>query len=131
MELALEAIGDAQNQQMRGYTQMMDKLSGRRDTASLKPRRPWVAEVIDRYPCGKLKIVWLQGRKDYANANSIGSRGVMVWYTLHDGRVYWVNKLTSWSGSDRYYCRIANGIEIRMTDEEACAWVSAHLASTF
>lgn len=77
--------------------------------------RPWVAEV----GFGRVGYNFLRGRIDYSQANSVGSRGVYVWYTLHEGQIYRVQDLVSWKRTERYYCAVRDGQIVRFTDEEA------------
>jgi len=53
----------------------------------------------------------IYGRTDYSQANSTGSRGVRVWYSLYPGR-YLVHAPESWGSTDRYICRVMEGGEI-------------------
>lgn len=46
------------------------------------------------------------GRTDYSKANSKGSRGVRIWYTLESGRRYRVRAPQSWKSSDEYICHV-------------------------
>ena len=52
------------------------------------------------------------GRTDYSNANSKGSRGVYIWYVLESGRRYFVCAPESWRAVDEYYCRVSDNGEI-------------------
>jgi len=121
--LGLEAIGDdlihlnrLQQIKMKGLG-VPDRL---RDINNLAPvlRRPWVAEIIGTDPTYRWARTFLKGNKDYSRANSIGSRGVMVYYRLREGRIYEVNDWMSWSSVDRYFCRVEGGRVIRMTEAE-------------
>lgn len=112
--LSLEAIGDDAAQASRSPVGRM---------LGLPARRPWAAEIVGRDDRYGLERRFLDGKKDYRRANSIGSRGVYVYYRLEPGSVYEVNDLVSWSRSDRYFCRIDGGNLIRMTREEVEAWL--------
>lgn len=121
--LGLEAIGDDLVQ----FNRL--KLAQMRETGlpkfiyegyDLSPvlRRPWVAEITGpdhRYGWAR---TFLRGNKDYSRANSVGSRGVMVYYQLRGGPVYEVNDWTSWSRMDRYFCRVEDGKIVRITEGE-------------
>lgn len=61
---------------------------------------------------------YLRGDRCYANANSKGSRGVMVSYFLDEGPIYHICDPKTWSQTDRYFARIINGEMIRMSDDE-------------
>lgn len=69
---------------------------------------------------------FLDGKKDYSQANSVGSRGVYLFYVLRPGIVYEVHALTSWSGSEQYFCRVEGSELVRMTLNEAAAWMEDH-----
>lgn len=71
---------------------------------------------------------FLRGRKDYSKANSIGSRGVYLWYILESGRYYEVKERTSWSGSDRYFVKVTMGGDIeRVSKSEVEHWLKGRL----
>lgn len=91
-----------------------------------KPRRPWVACITDAHPKWGVERDFLRGQKDYSQANSKGSRGVYLFYILRPGEIYEVNALTSWSSSDRYFCRVEGEKLVRMTLDDAAAWMDAH-----
>lgn len=46
------------------------------------------------------------GRTDYSQANSKGSRGVRIWYTLESGGRYRVRSPKSWKSIDEYICNV-------------------------
>jgi len=121
--LGLEAIGDDVVAQARE----MLKAAGGDDLPPIlrrhidigrSLRNTWVAEILGPGDHYKWERDFLKGKKDYTNANSIGSRGVMVYYHLKDGPVYEVHSWVSWSSVDRYFCRIESGEIVRMTEEE-------------
>jgi len=128
--LALEAIGDdraAHNRIWQGIAReagMPRAIRKLLDTggASLGP---WVAEIVGLEPRWGFRRVFLRGRKDYSRSNSIGSRGVYVYYELHEGAIYDIHERTSWRSVDRRYARIGDGHEVRMTKDEVTAWLSA------
>ena len=91
-----------------------------------KPRRPWVARITEAHPKWGVEREFVNGKKDYSLANSVGSRGVYLYYTLRRGSVYEVFALTSWRGEDRYFCRVEGTEMVRMTLDEVCAWMEAH-----
>lgn len=89
------------------------------------PSRAWVARV--KYIRGNyVHREFLQGKKDYAKANSVGSRGVTAHYFLSDG-LYEVSAPQSWKHIDRYFAYIEDGELWRVTREEAIIWVNDHL----
>ena len=123
MELKLEAIGDDFVHLNRFWTGMFREVGGHALARwfDCKPRRPWVAEIVGLEPSGRLRLEWQRGRKDYRHANSVGSRGVYVWYTLRKGRVYWVQDLITWKRTERYFCRIQKDEVVTMTLEQVRA----------
>lgn len=101
--LSLEAIDDANQQQFRsmGY----------------KPRA-WVAQVMGRDGRGRWTRAFLDGARDYSSANSIGSRGVTINFTLEEGPIYEVSAPKTWRSTDRYFCRVIEGTIQRMEESE-------------
>lgn len=102
--LRLEAIGD--------------------DTAFITKRRPWVARLTGLDDQYTFKREFIQGQKDYSQGNSVGSRGVYLYYALPDG-VYEVNAPVSWKRDDRYFCYVEDTVITRMTKDEAMAWLKS------
>lgn len=99
----LEAIGDDTAQKLRGWGW---------------PERQAVAQVMGSNGKGGWTRAYLHGVRDYAKANGVGSRGVMVGYQLEEGPIYWVASPKTWSSTDRYFLRIVDGAEVRMTEDE-------------
>lgn len=133
--LKLELFGDDQRQRMRlallPLRALTKDLAGAlHDHLYCGPPMPWVAAVVgldDRYG---LERRFLRGRKDYLQANSIGSRGIYLWYTLEPG-LYEINEQVSWRGWDRRFEVVdQSGSRRRLTREEALAWARDHSAST-
>lgn len=105
MILRLEAIGD--------HMQWLREVG-------VPVRRPWIAEIVS-IGFGRK---FLRGQKDYLLANSIGSRGVYVYYNLHHGKLYEVNELATWGRTDRYFAVVGDEDEIvRLSREEAEEWL--------
>lgn len=102
----LEAIGDDTDQ--RG------KIFG------WQPRHA-VAQVMGSNGRGGWTKAYLRGIRDYSKANGVGSRGVMVGYQIEEGPIYWVASPQTWKHTDRYFLRIVDGIEWRMTEDEVRA----------
>lgn len=93
--LKLEAIGDDTEQVFRqvGYSR----------------QRAWCAEIVGRNARYGFERRFLKGRKDYSEANSVGSRGVYLYYFLEPGKVYEVSSPASWNRTDRYFAAASNG----------------------
>jgi len=62
-------------------------------------------------------VQWVYGRTDYVEANSKGSRGVYIYYTLEAGRYYHVRSPQSWRTIDDYYCFVNENGEIEREQE--------------
>ena len=82
------------------------------------PSRAWVAKVqidarglIDREFVAPHAI-------DYAESNSVGSRGVYKCYWLEERVYYEISSPQSWRNVDRFFCEVIDGEIIRMTKEE-------------
>ena len=81
----------------------------------------WVDEVIGITSDGFEKLR-LRGQKDYSEANSVGSRGVYIYYFLQENRLYHVSAPRNWKKTDEYFCRIKDGTIVKMTFKEATRW---------
>ena len=55
-----------------------------------------------------------------------GSRGVTILYLLTEGEAYEVCDPRSWRRNDRYFCHVADGEIIRVTEEELEEWLKYH-----
>lgn len=119
--LRLEAIGDDTVDAARRFAGFCHALGVGGEISGTGWRRPWVAEITGRDPRYQYSRKFLDGQKDYSEANSIGSRGVYVYYHLEPGRIYEVNDLATWRRTDRYFCRVEDGRVIRMAEEEVLA----------
>lgn len=84
-------------------------------------RRPWVARITAVDPAGRFEREFLDGQKDFSEANSIGSRGVYYYYHLRPGEVYEVRELVNWTKERRYFCCVEGGRIVEMSREEALA----------
>lgn len=82
-------------------------------------RRPWVARITGVGPDGRLEREFLDGQKDFSEANGIGSRGVYYYYHLHPGSVYEVQEILSWTKERRYFCRVDGGKVVEISRTEA------------
>lgn len=112
--LRLEAIGD----------DLASLVSSWRDLGphfSLKPRRPWVAEITGWRGGRWYDREFLGGHKDFSQANGKGSRGVYLYYHLAEGHIYEVRELISWSSDRRYFCAVRDGSLVELSVEEVQA----------
>lgn len=69
------------------------------------------------------------GHRDYSQANSKGTRGVMVVYTLEQGVIYRVKAPTSWRSSSQFFAVVDDdGSVLRMSKAEVLEWASERWA---
>lgn len=123
--LKLEAVADHLadlNIQIRKHPEIRSRVPVRLWKYTYGPsRRPWVARITGLEQDGRLKREFLDGQKDFSEANGIGSRGVYYYYHLHPGAVYEVRELINWTRERRYFCRVEHGRIVEMGREEALA----------
>ena len=87
---------------------------------------PWVAEIVGKYPSGKLQRAFVRSNRDYSRANSKGSRGVCLWFVLEADHLYEVHARVSWKSSVNYFCAVTDHGDIQtLTDDEVAEWLSA------
>lgn len=92
---------------------------------------PWVAELVGEHPRFGFERTFLDWNKDFAGANSAGSRGVMAVYILETGRVYEVKEKTSRKNSRRYFCRVTEEGEVQeITKTEVLTHLAHHEIDT-
>lgn len=77
----------------------------------------WVKRVSGLVPRGLVEE-FIQGNADYSNANSVGSRGICVFYLLKEDEIYHVSSPRNFKHCDTYFCRVENGEIIRMEFDE-------------
>lgn len=88
--------------------------------------KTWVAEITGRAQGGRrFERVFLNGKRDYTDSNSTGSRGVVKWFELREGPVYEVSEPISWERGRRYFCRAVAGNVVQVSEEEVEAWLDA------
>ncbi len=131
--LRLEAIADDERAYLQWCKNQLDEVFSARGAGDAivgsKPSRFWVAEITGACPKYKFVRVFLKGKKDYSQSNSIGSRGVYVYYILEEDRIYEVSAPVSWKRTDRYFCTITRGHMVRLTVEEvkSLEWLKGSL----
>jgi len=124
--LRVEAIGDNADGMLRVWRNLANSMVPDLGTMTFGtiPKRYWVAEITGPDPKYRWKRVFLRGKKDYRESNSVGSRGVYVWYVLESGHVYEVNEPVSWKNNDRYFCRVNDAGDIEPLDEaDITQWI--------
>lgn len=125
--LKIECIGDDFYQESRLWRSIAnDALPGLGDQTFGMKKLWWVAEITGLNPIYKFERKFLKYKKDYSQANSKGSRGVYAIYFLENGKVYDISTCRN-----RYFCRIEDDEEIRMTEKEVSEWLNDTLRSTF
>ncbi len=82
--------------------------------------RPWVARITGLDAQFGYKREFMRGQKDYSQANSVGSRGVYMYYPLSDG-IYEVHERLSWKRTRRYFCQVSNSDITEISREEVNA----------
>lgn len=88
--------------------------------------RPWVAEIRGLSPRYGYDRQFLRAKADYKRANSRGSRGVVLWWTLESGRVYEARYRTSWKVWEHRFIAVADDGDIKdLTEEEVRAWLAS------
>jgi hypothetical protein len=125
--VGIEAIGD--DYRHRLSTQRWTDGIGRSAVAAAKELaryegRPkaWVARILGTDLKFAFQREFLRGKKDYAEANGTGSRGVYWWYELPEGDIYEVSAPQSWSRADRYFALSTRGQLVRMELDEVIEW---------
>lgn len=106
--LKLEVIGDdaitSFSQMHRSFNNLYPHLG---DKVIGKPfkSKPWVAEITGKDEKYKFKRTFLNGQKDYSEANSKGSRGVYLYFHLGGEKIYEIFEHLSWKKNDRYFIK--------------------------
>jgi hypothetical protein len=127
--LAIEAIGDNIDQLSRDSAEFWARAIRRPGGWELFGTRQsyWVAEIVGPSERYELERHFLRGKRDYSRANSVGSRGVWIYYLLESGRVYEVQRRVTWGTSERFFCRVnTDGAIERITRKEVYQWLSHH-----
>ena len=84
--------------------------------------RSWVARIVGEDEQFGLKREFIRGQIDYSRANSVGSRGVFIFYALKPG-IYEVNARESWNKVRRYFIRVENTQYVEIEEEEVQQWL--------
>ena len=104
--LKIELIGDDTRWGVHHIYSQVIKQVGRTVANALfgseRPPYPWVAKITGTDKRYGFARVFMQGNRDYSRANSIGSRGVYVYYPLEPG-IYEVNQQLTWHRWQRYF----------------------------
>lgn len=122
--LKLEAVGDNiadHLQQIRRGAELYRLPQRFRSALYMPSRRPWIAEITEWRGGRWYDRSFLKGQKDFSEANSVGSRGVYVYYHLREGEIYEVHELLTWKASRRYFCTVREGQVVEMSTDEVQA----------
>lgn len=122
--LRLEAIGDDTEKALRTVEHTFASAGHKSRSRPLRP--VWVAEITGPDAKYGLARQFLKGDKDYSRANSVGSRGVYIYYQLDRGKYYEVSSPESWSRVDRYFARVDdNGKIVKVDRSEVDHWIAS------
>ena len=119
--LSLELRGDNTRQLFRLWGNITDMNLGEGAGAAIfgtPPPAAWVAEITGLDTKYKYARRFLPFKKDYSQANSVGSRGVQAVYMLEDGKIYDVK---AWK--ERYFCMIRDWEIQRISEYEVNEWL--------
>jgi len=121
--LKLEVIGD----NYFAYRKFAQRPSPRYERnvyqMTKKSMRPWVARITGTDPQFGLAREFLQGQKDYSQANSVGSRGIYLYFPLKDG-IYEVNERLTWKRTRRYFIRVEDAQTTEISREKVGEWLA-------
>lgn len=109
--IKIEAIGENTFQSIDRY-----RCYGRMADIFSVPKSYWVAKITGHCDFDGFKREFVKGNRDYAKANSKGTRGIYVSYFLDPG-VYEVKHKTSWKHTERYFCIVTDSGEIIKIDK--------------
>ena len=72
---------------------------------------------------GIFKKTPVRPQKDYAKANSVGTRGIYAYYLLKSERIYEILKPVSWNGTDHFFAYLDVNELIRLDTEGVFTWL--------
>lgn len=126
--IKLEAIGD----DYFAYKRSRERTVERRMTNAWRMAERegpcWVARITGLDRKYGLAREFVHGQRDYAQANSVGSRGVFIYYPLRPG-VYEVHERLTWAKSRRYFVRVEGTEYYEITQQEVIECLNADSAS--
>lgn len=138
-EIRLECIGDDIAQAIRAFDSKVSTLTAFerghqwqrrfRSARTASWPEPFVWQVVGISERGSLMEERLRGRKDYTHANSVGSRGVYLWYSLVRGEFYRIQSIPSWKRSHVFYAVATADGYAEMSEQEVRACLSGGSAS--
>lgn len=87
---------------------------------ALGDARTWVAEVVGITAAGRIERKFVDGLKDYSDANGVGSRGVYKYYVLREGPLYEIVDRPGYGKPQRRrYCYVICGKIVSISIDEA------------
>jgi hypothetical protein len=89
----------------------------------------WVAHITGFDEKFGYKREFLRGQRDYTDANSIGSRGIMAYYILKPG-LYQVNERRTWKHVRRYFILAEESEYREISKEEADEWLRRNISES-
>lgn len=117
--IGLEHIGQAHDQQNKMWSRVVEEaIPGCGALLKTPSTRPWIAEIVGLDVKYKFKREFIQGKTDYSKSNSKGTRGVVIWFIVEDDKIYQIYHHLSWKRSEKYYCKIVDGKQVRMSEED-------------
>jgi hypothetical protein len=120
--IKIEAIGDDSFQTLSGMSKFMSQFIDRKPE-KISPYY-WLAELTGLSDTYKFERIFLKGNKDYSLANSKGSRGVFIYYTIEEEKFYEIKKPVTWRRTDRYFFTWYNNREYRLTEQQVIECLS-------
>jgi hypothetical protein len=127
--LKCELIGDSSREHLKWMSQFMDDAFGRgfgNEFVGKVPPICWCARITGTDQRYGLDREFIRGRRDYRDANSVGSRGVFMWFVIETGYYYEVKRRVSWRYSERFFCKVTeSGDIVEVEKGEVEAWAQS------
>lgn len=130
--IKIEAIGDNTYQYFRLYKKILNEGAPGLGNSILEGMGApyWCAKITGFDPKYKYAREFLKPKKDYSESNSVGSRGIFLFYILENNCLYEVSKPITWKKLRRYFCVVDNNGEIiEIKKEDVDQWIKEHLES--
>lgn len=122
--LELEIIGDNYYASKRAGGEAEAKEARYAAIMGRDKTRPWIARLIGLDPQYGFKREFIKAQqKDYGRANSIGSRGVFLYFVLPSG-LYEVHERPTWKRTRRYFIRVEDEKITEIEREEVAQCLS-------
>lgn len=115
--LRLELIGDDYFYAKRHNTWSFDKILRYMRRLGSDKSPSWTARITGIDDKSQPVREYLQGQRDYSEANSTGSRGIFVYYALPPG-IYEVSDRYHWRKVRHYFCRVEGTEIIEISKDE-------------